>query len=129
MWAAAHHGIRGSPRSRTRRGAFRATPPTDEAGLSYLEQVEATVKPYGGKWLANGEVSVVEGAWPGLVVLMEFPDRAAADRWYNSAEYQEILPLRANNAISDVVLIDSLPADYTVRGFAQQVRAAIQAAS
>ncbi len=87
------------------------------------------MKPYGGKWLANGEVSVVEGAWPGLVVLMEFPDRAAADRWYNSAEYQEILPLRANNAISDVVLIDSLPADYTVRGFAQQVRAAIQAAS
>ncbi len=87
------------------------------------------MKPYGGKWLANGEVSVVEGAWPGLVVLMEFPDRAAADRWYNSAEYQEILPLRANNAISDVVLIDSLPADYTVRGLAQQVRAAIQAAS
>ncbi|WP_208761417.1 hypothetical protein [Microbispora hainanensis] len=40
----------------------------NEAGLSYLEQVEATVKPYGGRWLANGEVSVVEGAWPGTVV-------------------------------------------------------------
>jgi uncharacterized protein (DUF1330 family) len=101
----------------------------NEAGLSYLEQVEATVKPYGGKWLANGEADVVEGAWPGLVVLMEFPNRAAADAWYNSAEYQAILPLRVNNAISDIVLIDSLPADYTVRGFAQQVRAAIQAAT
>lgn len=101
----------------------------NEAGLTYLEEVEATVKPYGGRWLANGEVSVVEGAWPGLVVLMEFPDRAAADQWYNSADYQKILPLRVNNAISDVVLIDSLPADYTVRGFAQQVRAAIQSAS
>ncbi|MFI6084406.1 DUF1330 domain-containing protein [Streptomyces sp. NPDC051217] len=99
----------------------------NEAGLSYLEQVEATARPYGGKWLANGEPSVVEGAWQGLVVLMEFPDRAAADEWYNSAEYQAILPLRVNNAISDIVLIDSLPADYTVRGFAQQVRAAIQA--
>ncbi|MBB2745169.1 UNVERIFIED_ORG: uncharacterized protein (DUF1330 family) [Microbispora rosea subsp. rosea] len=87
------------------------------------------MKPYGGRWLANGEVSVVEGAWPGLVVLMEFPDRAAADQWYTSAEYQKILPLRVNNAVSDVVLIDSLPADYTVRGFAQQVRAAIQSAS
>ncbi|MFI7604453.1 DUF1330 domain-containing protein [Micromonospora sp. NPDC049366] len=101
----------------------------NEAGLRYLEQVEATVQPYGGKWLANGEASVVEGAWPGLVVLMEFPDRAAAERWYNSPEYQEILPLRVNNAISDIVLIDSLPADYTVRGFAQQVRAAIAAAT
>ena len=101
----------------------------NEEGLSYLEQVEATVKPYGGRWLANGEADVLEGAWPGLVVLLEFPDRDAVDNWYNSPEYQEILPLRLNNAISDIVLIDSLPADYTVRGFAQQVRAAVQAAS
>lgn len=99
----------------------------NEAGLDYLEQVEATVRPYGGKWLANGEVTVVEGAWPGLVVLMEFPDRDAVERWYNSPEYQAILPLRVNNAISDIVLIDSLPEDYTVRGFAQQVRALVQA--
>lgn len=101
----------------------------NEEGLTYLEQVEATVEPYGGRWLANGEGSVLEGAWPGLVVLMEFPDRAAADRWYNSPEYQEIKPLRVNNAISDMVLIDSIPEGYTVRGFAQQVRAAVQAAS
>ncbi|WUH88964.1 DUF1330 domain-containing protein [Streptomyces sp. NBC_00433] len=101
----------------------------NEAGLSYLEQVEATVQPYGGRWLANGEADVVEGAWPGLVVLMEFPDRAAADAWYNSPEYQAIRPLRVNSSIADLVLIDSLPEGYTVRGFAQQVRAAVQAAS
>jgi uncharacterized protein (DUF1330 family) len=101
--------------------------PNSEA-LSYLEQVEATVQPYGGKWLANGEASVVEGAWPGLVVLMEFPSREAAEQWYNSPDYRRILPLRVNNAISDLVLIDSLPADYTVKGFAQQVRAALAAA-
>ncbi|RAO39890.1 hypothetical protein ONO86_04321 [Micromonospora noduli] len=29
----------------------------NEAGLSYLEQVEATVRPYGGKWLAQGDVN------------------------------------------------------------------------
>jgi len=102
--------------------------PNEEA-LSYLEQVEATVAPYGGKWLAQGDVSVVEGAWPGSVVLMEFPDRDAAERWYNSAEYQAILPLRVNNAISDLVLVDSLPEDFTVRGFAQQVREMIAKAS
>ncbi|MFG1807602.1 DUF1330 domain-containing protein [Streptomyces sp. NPDC049040] len=101
----------------------------NEAGLTYLEQVEATARPHGGRWLANGEADVLEGVWPGLVVLMEFPDRDAADAWYNSPEYQAILPLRVNNSIADIVLIDSLPEGYTVRGFAQQVRAAVQAAS
>jgi uncharacterized protein (DUF1330 family) len=97
-------------------------------GLDYLEQVEATVKPFGGRWLANGEVTVVEGAWPGLAVLMEFPDREAAEQWYRSPEYQRILPLRTNNSIADIILIDSLPEGYTVKGFAQQVRAAVAAA-
>jgi uncharacterized protein (DUF1330 family) len=36
--------------------------PTED-GLAFLEQVEATVAPYGGKWLAiDAEVQVVEGA-------------------------------------------------------------------
>ena len=44
-------------------------------GLTYLEKVEATVAPYGGKWLAQGSADVIEGVWPGSVVLMEFPTR------------------------------------------------------
>ena len=31
-------------------------------GLTYLEQVEATVAPYAGKWLAQGSRDVLEGA-------------------------------------------------------------------
>ncbi|MFF7215162.1 DUF1330 domain-containing protein [Streptomyces sp. NPDC008238] len=96
----------------------------NEEGLRYLERVDATLRPYGGAWLANGEPTVVEGAWPGLVVLLEFPDRAAAESWYDSPEYREILPLRTRNAISDLVLIDAVPAGYTVAGFARQVRTA-----
>ncbi|KUM97843.1 hypothetical protein AQI95_41700 [Streptomyces yokosukanensis] len=42
---------------------------------------------------------------------------------------QDIRPLRTDNSISDIVLIDSLPPDYIVKGFAQQVRAAVEAAS
>jgi uncharacterized protein (DUF1330 family) len=95
-------------------------------GLSYLEQVEATVVPFGGKWLAQGPVDVVEGAWPGSVVLMEFPSREAANNWYNSAEYQAILPLRVKNAISDIILIDQIPADFSIKAFALDVRRAIQ---
>src|SRR4051812_17474405 len=41
----------------------------NETALSYLEQVEATVAPHGGKFLAMGAGDVTEGAWPGSVVL------------------------------------------------------------
>src|SRR5262249_32692317 len=53
----------------------------------------------------NGEV--VEGAWPGSVVLMEFASLTAAQNWYNSPEYQKLLQLRVNNAISDLILVES----------------------
>lgn len=95
--------------------------PNAEA-LDYLEQVEATVEPYGGKWLAQGQGDVVEGAWPGSVVLMEFPSRAAAMEWYGSAAYQAIRLLRTRNAISDIILIDHLPDGFTIKGFAAEIR-------
>jgi uncharacterized protein (DUF1330 family) len=97
----------------------------NSGGLTYLENVEATVAPHGGKWLAQGPVDVIEGAWPGAVVLMEFPSREAATAWYNSPEYQAILPFRTGNAISDLILVDQLPEGFTVRGFAAEVRRAI----
>ncbi|MGW7367323.1 DUF1330 domain-containing protein [Streptomyces sp. NPDC054841] len=100
-----------------------------EENLAYLEQVEATTAPYGGKWLAvDAEVQVVEGAWPGSVVLLEFPDMAAAEAWYNSPEYQKILPLRTDHAINDLILVDGVGPQFTPAGFAQQIRAAIAAA-
>ncbi len=102
--------------------------PNDEA-LMYLEHVEATVAPHGGKWLAQGPGEVIEGAWPGAVVLMEFPSREAAQAWYRSPEYQAILPLRTRNAISDVIFIDQLADGFTVRGFAAEVRRALQRGS
>ncbi len=99
----------------------------NDAALTYLDRVEATVAPYGGKWLAQGPVDVMEGAWPGSVVLMEFPDRKSATSWYESAEYRGIIALRTKNAISDLVFIDELPSGFTVKGFATEVRRAIAA--
>jgi uncharacterized protein (DUF1330 family) len=95
-------------------------------GLTYLETVEATVAPYGGKWLALGPANVIEGAWPGSAVLMEFPTRAAATAWYNSPEYQAILSLRTKNSISDLILMDQLPESFTVKGFAAEIRRAVE---
>jgi len=91
--------------------------------------MEGTVKPHGGRWLAQGDVKVVEGAWPGSVVLIEFPSMADAENWYRSPQYQKILHLRVNNAISDLILVQGVRPEFTVAGFAKEVRAAIERAS
>src|SRR5262249_39095278 len=94
-------------------------------GLDYLEKVEATFRPYGGKWLVLGQPhEVLEGAWPGSGVLMEFPDRDAALEWYRSPTDQEILHLRTDNTISDIILVDRVSPNFMSAEFAQEVRAA-----
>ena len=98
----------------------------NEDGLSYLEQVEATVAPFGGKWLAQGPGDVVEGAWPGSVILMEFPDRKAATDWYNSPAYTKLRPLRIGCCISDIILIDQIPDGFTIKGFAEGIRESLK---
>lgn len=100
----------------------------NEQGLSYLEQVEVTLAPFGGAYLAQGAPDVKEGSWDGSVVLMEFPDRTAAEEWYASEAYQQILPLRTGSSIADTVLVDRLPEGFTVKEFAADLRAAIAAA-
>ena len=76
----------------------------------YRKQVIATFTPYGGKFLARGgEVSVLEGEWPyDRSVILEFPSRAAAETWYQSAAYQRIIPLRLKCMTSNFVIIDGL---------------------
>ena len=77
--------------------------------IRYLESVEGTFEPYGGRWLVlDAEVEVMEGAWPGAVVLMEFPDMQTAKRWYNSPEYQKILPGRLENSTGRAFIVDGI---------------------
>jgi len=103
--------------------------PNPEA-LDYLENVEATFVPYGGKWLAlDAPVQSLEGGWPGSVVLMEFSDMDTAKKWYNSPEYQKILHLRTDNTIDDLILGDQVAPDFTSAAWARQIRATIAAAS
>jgi uncharacterized protein (DUF1330 family) len=99
--------------------------PKPEA-LVYLENVEATFEPYGGRWLVlDAQVAVMEGGWPGSVVLMDFPDMESAKTWYHSPEYQEILHLRTDNVISDLILVDPVGPGFTSAEWARQIRATI----
>lgn len=56
---------------------------------------EAIAK-HGGTYLVRGgTVEAVEGSPPsGRVVVLQFPDMAAARGWYFSEEYQKALPMR-----------------------------------
>lgn len=69
----------------------------DRAGLEpYSARVGATVAAFGGRRLLLGGSAVpVEGEAPdGAMVVLEFPDRAAAEAWYASPDYQAILSYR-----------------------------------
>lgn len=61
----------------------------------YRAVVPAVIERFGGRYLIRGGAAqVVEGNWtvPRLVVL-EFPSTQRAHEFYDSPEYQEILPL------------------------------------
>ncbi|MFB7617592.1 DUF1330 domain-containing protein, partial [Kitasatospora sp. NPDC056181] len=66
--------------------------------VEYLERVDATLEPFGGRFLVHGgEVEAVEGSWGPDLIVIEFPDREAVRAWYDSPAYQEILALRTRH--------------------------------
>jgi uncharacterized protein (DUF1330 family) len=76
------------------------TNPGDEWD-QYRARVPATLEPFGGRFLVRGgwDPVVLEGDAPaGRVVILEFESRERALEWYNSADYQAILPLRQRNS-------------------------------
>ena len=75
--------------------------------VAYLQAIDATLAPYGGRFLVHGSaVETLEGPFSGDVVIIAFPDRVQAGAWYASPAYQAILPLRTRNARCWVVLVD-----------------------
>jgi uncharacterized protein (DUF1330 family) len=77
--------------------------------VEYLQRIDATLAPFGGRFLVHGgEVEVLEGTWPGFLIVIEFPDLGRARAWYGSDAYQEIVALRTDNSQSDVILVDGV---------------------
>lgn len=81
--------------------------------VEYLERIDATLEPFGGRFLIHGgPADVREGDWPGDLIAIEFPDRESAAGWYESPAYQEILPLRTRNADGTAFIVDGVGADH-----------------
>jgi uncharacterized protein (DUF1330 family) len=67
-----------------------------DAYEAYRSQTGAIVERHGGRFIVRGgNVHVLEGE-PNAhrLVIIEFPDLAAARGFYDSPAYQEIIPLR-----------------------------------
>jgi uncharacterized protein (DUF1330 family) len=84
---------------------------TNRAGMEpYGAAVPATIAQYGGRYLARGgTIELIEGGpEPKRVVILEFPDAAALKRWYNSPEYQKILPGRLANSTCRGFIVEGM---------------------
>jgi uncharacterized protein (DUF1330 family) len=79
-----------------------------EGYAKYAKQVPATLAQYGGKYLVRGGKSTqVEGVAQGdRRVVIEFASREAAETWYNSPEYQAIVPHRKANSEGHIAIVD-----------------------
>ena len=79
-----------------------------EAMAPYREAVPATLAQYGGKFLSRGGATeLIEGGpAPKRIVILEFADSAALKRWYNSPEYQKILPNRLANSSARAFIVE-----------------------
>ena len=77
----------------------------------YLEQVKPMVEKFGGKYLIKGgKIDAKEtDLWkPKRIVLVKFPNKSSALKWYNSEEYRALKHLRLNNASSNILFIEGV---------------------
>ena len=96
------------------------TPTINADVVEYIERIQDTLDPYGGRFLVHGgEVEVLEGGWPGSIAIIGFPDLAAARAWYASPAYREILPKRTGHIVSDAIIVAGVPDDYDPRATAK----------
>ncbi|MGZ4185393.1 MAG: DUF1330 domain-containing protein [Solirubrobacteraceae bacterium] len=81
--------------------------------VEYLERIDATLAPYGGRFVIHGDpADVREGTFRGDLIAIEFPDRDHAQAWYESAAYRDIKPLRSENSEGWVILIGGVARDH-----------------
>lgn len=77
-----------------------------ETYRKYTALTPATVARHGGKFLTRGEpVTTPEGqAFTERMVILEFPNRVAAEAWYNDPDYQEASKFRRDSSKGRMIL-------------------------
>lgn len=72
----------------------------------YTAQTPAIVGRHGGRFLTRGDlVTTHEGdTFSDRMVIIEFPDRAAAEAWYNDPDYQSASQYRRASSTGRMIL-------------------------
>ena len=80
-----------------------------EALGAYAKLAGPALEAAGGRFLARGlPARVYEGGVNERIVILEFADTAAFKRWYNSPEYQKILPGRLDNSTARSFIVEGV---------------------
>lgn len=104
---------------------LRPQPPLHDDVFVYIERIQDTMDPFGGRFLVHAtDTEVIEGPVEGGYVLIEFPDMDKARAWYRSDAYREILPMRTDNMEGTVVLLQGVPPNYDAAATGRAMRAA-----
>ena len=76
----------------------------------YKKLAPAAIAAYGGRYVARGgATAVLEGDWqPKRVVVLEFPDADAAQRFYASPEYGAARAVRTGAARMNMILVEGV---------------------
>jgi uncharacterized protein (DUF1330 family) len=76
----------------------------------YAKAAEASVKQYGGRYLARGgRAERLEGTTePKRIVILEFPSYERAKEWWESADYRDPKQLRQASARSETLIVNGI---------------------
>ena len=76
----------------------------------YRRRNTETVESRGGRFIVRGgEIAPLEGEWDTRrIVVIEFPDMAAARGWYESEDYAPLKALRQSASDTNIILIDGV---------------------
>ena len=66
-----------------------------DKAAEYSAKAAETLKPFGGEFVAKGPIVSLHGVTGfSAQAIIAFPDKASAEGWYQSDEYQSIVALR-----------------------------------
>lgn len=84
---------------------------TDPEGIKpYSAKVESTFTPYSGRFIVRGgKMNVKEGfGAQGRLIIIKFDSLSQANAWYNSPEYQSIIPIRHRSGNTRTYIVEGL---------------------
>ncbi len=76
----------------------------------FMEQVKPLVESFGGRYLVRGGAhEVLEGDWhPTRLVMFEFPDMEAVERWHKSDDYKPLLEMRLGATRGNLIAVNGV---------------------